>query len=150
MREVLGSVVRTAVLLTAAVASLGAGVSAQDAATQPAGPTFKSGVDVVTIRAVVRDGKGRAITSLAKDDFELIDNGAPHPIIAVEQDNGPVGLALLFDISGSMDVNDRFGRAREQGYFLLSGLRNGDRILVPAPVPHSANIQGRHPAVAGR
>ena len=126
MHGVLRNVVTRAALLTAAVAGLGAGVAAQDTATQPAGPTFKSGVDVVTIRAVVRDGKGRAVTTLVKDDFELIDNGTPHPVIAVEQDNGPVGLALLFDISGSMDVNDRFGRAREQGYFLLSGLRNGE------------------------
>ena len=44
----------------------------------------------------------------------------------MEQDNGPIGVALLFDISGSMDVNDRYDRAREQGYFLLSGLRNGE------------------------
>jgi Ca-activated chloride channel family protein len=66
------------------------------------------------------------VTTLTKNDFELLDNGRAHDVIAVEQDNGPVGLALLFDISGSMDVNDRFGRAREQGYFLLSGLRNGE------------------------
>jgi len=89
-------------------------------------PTFRGGVDLVTIRALVRDGKGRAVTTLDKGDFELLDNGTPRPIMAVEQDNGPVGLALLFDISGSMDVNDRYDRAREEGYFLLSGLRNGE------------------------
>jgi Ca-activated chloride channel family protein len=126
MRGVLGSMAGSAVLLAAMVASLGAHPSAQPPTTQPTGPTFKGGVDLVTIRAVVRDPKGRPVTSLTRDDFELIDNGTPHPVIAVEQDNGPVGLALLFDISGSMDVNDRFGRAREQGYFLLSGLRNGE------------------------
>jgi Ca-activated chloride channel family protein len=101
----------------------GALASAQEPVQQP---TFKGGVDLVTIRAVVRDGKGRPVTTLTKDDFELVDNGTSRPILAVEQDNGPVGLALLFDISGSMDVNDRFGRAREQGYFLLSGLMNGE------------------------
>lgn len=104
----------------------GSALVAQTPASQPSSPTFKGGVELVTIRAVVRDGKGRAVTTLAKADFELLDNGQARPVIAVEQDNGPVGLALLFDISGSMDVNDRFGRAREQGYFLLSGLRNGE------------------------
>ena len=64
--------------------------------------------------------------TLAKTEFELLDNGTPRAITAVEQDNGPIGLALLFDISGSMDVNDRYDKAREQGYFLLSGLRNGE------------------------
>ena len=89
-------------------------------------PTFRGGIDLVTIRALVRDGKGRPVTTLDKGEIELIDNGTPRPILAVEQDNGPVGLALLFDISGSMDINDRYDRARQQGYFLLSGLRNGE------------------------
>jgi Ca-activated chloride channel homolog len=95
--------------------------------TQIAGqPTFRAGVDLVTIRAIVRDGKGRPVTTLTAKDFELIDNGASVPITAAEQDNGPVGLALLFDISGSMDIDERFSRARETSYFLLSGLRNGE------------------------
>lgn len=89
-------------------------------------PTFRAGVDLVTIRAIVRDGKGRPITTLTAKDFELIDNGASVPIQAAEQDNGPIGLALLFDISGSMDIDERFSRARETSYFLLSGLRNGE------------------------
>jgi Ca-activated chloride channel homolog len=89
-------------------------------------PTFRAGVDLVTIRAIVRDGKGRPVTTLTAEDFELIDNGASVPITAAEQDSGPVGLALLFDISGSMDIDERFSRARETSYFLLSGLRNGE------------------------
>jgi Ca-activated chloride channel family protein len=112
-----------AAVAVAAMAAGGANVAGQEPAQQP---TFRGGVDLVTIRAVVRDGKGRPVTNLSKADFELLDNGAARPILAVEQDHGPVGLALLFDISGSMDVNDRFGRAREQGYFLLSGLKNGE------------------------
>ena len=110
-------------LVATALASASAVVSGQ-APTKS--PTFRGGVDLVTIRAVVRDGKGRPVMTLAKTEFELLDNGTPRPIIAVEQDNGPIGVALLFDISGSMDVNDRYDRAREQGYFLLSGLRNGE------------------------
>jgi Ca-activated chloride channel family protein len=89
-------------------------------------PMFRGGVDLVTIRAIVRDGKGRPVTNLSAKDFELIDNGASVPIMAAEQDSGPVGLALLFDISGSMDIDERFSRARETSYFLLSGLRTGE------------------------
>jgi Ca-activated chloride channel family protein len=125
MRGVAGAAIRVW-LAAAALTAGGAVLSAQASQSQPVTPTFKGGVDLVTIRAVVRDGKGRPVTTLTKADFELVDNGRTHEVVAVEQDNGPVGLALLFDISGSMDVNDRFGRAREQGYFLLSGLRNGE------------------------
>jgi len=83
-------------------------------------------VDLVTIRAIVRDGKGRPVTTLSAKDFELTDNGKPVAIQAAEQDSGPVGLALLYDISGSMDIDERFSRARETSYFLLSGLRTGE------------------------
>ena len=113
---------REAMIATAFI-SASVGVAGQ---TPTQAPTFRGGVDLVTIRAVVRDGKGRPVMTLAKTEFELFDNGASRPIMAVEQDNGPVGVALLFDISGSMDVNDRYERARQQGYFLLSGLRNGE------------------------
>jgi len=89
-------------------------------------PTFRAGVDLVTIRAVVRDTKGRTIPGLGVKDFELIDNGVARQPAAVEHDNGPIGIALLFDVSGSMDIDERFARAREAGYFLLSGLRNGE------------------------
>ena len=89
-------------------------------------PTFHGGIDLVTLRAVVRDGKGRPVQGLTATDFQLMDNGQARPITAVEHDTGPVGLALLFDISGSMDIDERFSRAREAGYFLLSGLHSGE------------------------
>jgi Ca-activated chloride channel homolog len=89
-------------------------------------PTFRSGIDLVTIRAVVRDGKGHNAAGLMAKDFELIDDGVARRPFAVEHDNGPIGLALLFDISGSMEIDERYARAREAGYFLLSGLRNGE------------------------
>src|SRR5262245_2049867 len=89
-------------------------------------PTFRGGIDLVTIRAVGRDSKGRPVTGLAAKDFQLIDNGTLRHPNAVEHDNGPIGLALMFDISGSMDIDERFARARETGYFLLSGLRTGE------------------------
>jgi VWFA-related protein len=66
------------------------------------------------------------VTGLTPRDFLLVDNGVVRRPNAVEHDNGPIGLALMFDISGSMDIDERFARARETGYFLLSGLRSGE------------------------
>jgi Ca-activated chloride channel homolog len=114
----------------AMVAGLGtagvAGLEAQGPTPQQAQPTFRTGIDLVTVRAVVHDGKGRPVQGLTARDFELVDNGVARGVTAVEHDDGPIGLALLFDISGSMDLAERFSRAREAGYFLLSGLRNGE------------------------
>jgi Ca-activated chloride channel family protein len=121
-------------MLAAAVA-LGAMSAAAQSASKPPSqavvpgdqqPTFRAGIDLVTIRAVVRDSRGRTVQGLGLKDFTLVDNGEVRQPIAVEHDNGPIGVALLFDVSGSMDIDERFGRARESGYFLLSGLRNGE------------------------
>jgi Ca-activated chloride channel homolog len=98
----------------------------QAPAVQGGQPVFRGGIDLVTIRAVVRDSRGRPVTGLTAKDFQLADNGVVRQPNAVEHDNGPIGLALMFDISGSMDIDERFARARETGYFLLSGLRTGE------------------------
>ena len=42
--------------------------------------TFKSGVNVVTVPVVVRDASGHVVTDLRKEDFKLLDNGAPVPV----------------------------------------------------------------------
>jgi Ca-activated chloride channel family protein len=98
----------------------------QAPAAQEGQPIFRGGIDLVTIRAVVRDGKGRPVTGLTAREFLLVDNGVVRRPNAVEHDNGPIGVALMFDISGSMDIDERFARARETGYYLLSGLRSGE------------------------
>jgi hypothetical protein len=81
------SVNRVRVGLTlAALVTTTVGVAGQTPTKAPAqAPTYRGGVDLVTIRAVVRDGKGRAVMTLAKSDFELLDNGTPRDIMAVEQ-----------------------------------------------------------------
>ena len=88
-------------------------------------PVFKSGVELVTLRAVVRDGRGRPVTDLDQHQFELLDRGVPRQIGTFDRDEGPVGLALLFDVSGSMDVAGKAERAREAAFFLLGNLRSG-------------------------
>ena len=37
--------------------------------------TFKSSVEVVTVTAAVRDGRGRVVRDLKQSDFEVIDTG---------------------------------------------------------------------------
>ena len=88
-------------------------------------PTFRGGVDLVTVRAIVRDGRGRTVTELEQADFELLDRGQSRPIVNFDRDPGPVGVALLFDVSGSMDVGPKLERARDAAFFLLGSLQTG-------------------------
>ncbi|MEO8680459.1 MAG: VWA domain-containing protein [Vicinamibacterales bacterium] len=87
--------------------------------------TFRSGVDLVTVSATVRDAKGRLVRDLTKRDFEVLDRGERRTITEFRSDTAPVSLAILFDVSGSMDVAARSTAAKFAAYHLLSWLQDG-------------------------
>src|ERR1700730_2309416 len=80
---------------------------------QPPTVTFKAGIDLVQVSAVVRDRKGRFVQNLSARDFEILDGGLARPISDFRHDLAGVTVALLFDVSGSMEA--RLASAREAG-----------------------------------
>jgi VWFA-related protein len=56
--------------------------SAEEISTRDVEPTFKLQVErnLVQVRVIVRDAKGRALENLRKEDFELFDRGKPQTI----------------------------------------------------------------------
>jgi VWFA-related protein len=99
----------------------------------PQSPTakFKSAVDVVSVSAVVRDRKGRFVRDLAEKDFVVADGGEPRPILDFRAEaDGPVKLALLVDVSGSMRVGSKAVDARQAARHLFSALRPADEAAV--------------------
>jgi Ca-activated chloride channel family protein len=87
--------------------------------TSPA-VTFKAGVDVVRVAAVVRDQKGRFVQDLTARDFEVLDSGQQRSIADFRHDLAGVSIALLFDVSGSMEGH--LPNAREAATHVLSWL----------------------------
>jgi Ca-activated chloride channel family protein len=85
--------------------------------------TFKSGVDLVRVSAVVRDSKGRFVRDLTARDFEILDGDQRRPILDFRSDASGIGIALLFDISGSMEA--RLTDAREAANHMLAWLDEG-------------------------
>jgi Ca-activated chloride channel homolog len=82
--------------------------------------TFKGGVDLVRVVAVVRDHKGRFVQDLKARDFEVMDDGSSRPISDLQNDLTAVSVAVLFDVSGSME--GRLPSAREAAAHVLSWL----------------------------
>lgn len=99
----------------------------QAGAQEPASgqPTFKSGVDLVTIGATVRDSRGRLVTNLSAKDFEVLDGGLRRQISEFRAEAAPVSVAILFDVSGSMRVGDRNVAARFAAHHVMSWLETG-------------------------
>ena len=61
----------------------------------------------VSLMFTVQDKKGRFITDLGKDEFEVIDNKKPQSILEfTAESNLPLRLAILIDTGNS--VRDRF------------------------------------------
>ena len=132
---------RLAVLAASAVAATVLGSGAAVAQTPPAPPPvapaqtaaqeptvrFKSAVDLVSVTAVVRDKKGRFVSDLSRDDFMVMEGGERRPIIGFNQEaNGPVRVAVLFDISGSMRVGTKSVDAKQAARHIFSSLQAGD------------------------
>jgi Ca-activated chloride channel family protein len=91
------------------------------AETHPqAGATFRSSVDLVRVSAVVRDRKGRFVHDLSSRDFDVLDDGLSRPITDFRTDFAGVSVALLFDVSGSMEA--KLSSAREAARHVLSWL----------------------------
>ena len=91
-------------------------------------PTFKSGIDLVRVSAIVRDQKGRFVKDLSMRDFEVTDGGIVKTISDFRRDGAAISVALLFDISGSMQ--NTLPEARESGMHLLSWLGPEDEAAV--------------------
>lgn len=94
-------------------------------------PTFKSSVDLVQVRAVVRDRRGRFVPGLTKADFEVIDGGHYRQLVDLQFDqNAPIRVALLFDVSGSMSVSSKLESAVAAARHFVHGLTPADEAAV--------------------
>jgi len=111
-----GKLIIGATIVTVVLASLGAGAQGQ----VPPVASFKSSIDMVRIAAVVRDSKGRFVQDLTARDFEVMDEGKTRSISDLQRDVAGVSIAVLFDVSGSMEGH--MPNAREAATHVLSWL----------------------------
>jgi Ca-activated chloride channel family protein len=70
---------------------------------------FRGGVDLATFAASITDKKGNIVADLAKDDFEVIEDGKLQRIEYFAHGEGdtlpPMHLGLMIDASGSMQAD---------------------------------------------
>lgn len=68
--------------------------------------------DLVTLTVTVTDTYGRFVTGLGQNAFSITDDKTPQAITFFSDEDAPVSLGVVFDVSGSMS-GDKIAKARE-------------------------------------
>ena len=107
----------TVLLLSATVAAFGQG-----------DVVFRSDVSLVRVDAQVLDSSGRAITGLEQRDFVLREEGRDREIRNFSNENMPLDVLILVDVSTSMRTNvEKVAAASQEA---LSILGQDDRVAM--------------------
>src|SRR3954463_7870271 len=68
--------------------------------------------DLITLTVTVTDNYGRYVSGLDQKAFSISDEKVPQEIQFFSDDDAPVSVGVIFDVSGSMS-GDKIRRARE-------------------------------------
>ena len=98
------------------------------AATLAQQPTFRSGVDVVTVDVSVSKG-GEHIGGLTAANFELSDNSTTQKIDKVTIQQVPLEAYLVFDVSGSV-AGPKLRQLDEAANAFVDGLAGRDQVAL--------------------
>ncbi len=112
-----------ATIRTALLAACAAAV----ALVAPAGaqqPSFRAGVDVVSLHVTVTDASGRFVTSLPADVFSVYEDGVKQEVRFFNRSNLPIALSILLDTSASME--DKLQTAQNAAIGFVKTLRDQD------------------------
>jgi Ca-activated chloride channel homolog len=81
-------------------------------------PTFKAGTQLVPVFVTVTDAEKRLVPGLAKEDFEVLDNGKPTPIVLFDAEVQPITIVVMLDTSGSMTLNMEFVKQAAEEFLI--------------------------------
>jgi Ca-activated chloride channel homolog len=103
---------RSALLAAAAIAAASTLTRGQQQ------PQFRSGTQIVSLFATVTDAQKRLVPDLEKDDFEILDNDKPQPIVFFQNEVQPITVVVMLDTSGSMTASIPLLRAAAEQFVL--------------------------------
>jgi len=66
-------------------------------------PSFRSGVDIVSLNVTVTDGAGHYVTDLDEGEFMVFEDGIKQNLTFFSKRQQPIALSLLLDSSASME-----------------------------------------------
>ena len=100
------------------------GLSALDSSATPT-PTFRSGVDLVSLTVTVTDSRKQLVHDLTVADFAVLEDGVEQTLSFFGADTVPLDLAVMIDCSASMA--EKLPAVQRAATGLVRSLRPGDR-----------------------
>jgi Ca-activated chloride channel family protein len=79
-------------------------------------PSFRSGVDVVSLNVTVTDQSRNFVTSLEQNDFVVYEDGVKQDVTYFNKAQLPIALSLLIDTSASMEDKLRLAQEAAIGF----------------------------------
>jgi hypothetical protein len=127
---------------------LGIGISAQQPSSsvaQPArqSPSFRVGVDVVSLNVTVTDGTNHYVVGLEPEDFAVYEDGVKQDLTFFNRRRQPIALSLLLDSSASMEQHMGMLQTAATNFGVFSRICGS----LPAPVADRAYGTGRLPSI---
>ena len=112
-----------AVLLAALPAFVSTSAQAPPDQPQPR-PSFRAGVEMVSLNVTVVDPSNRYITDLDEGDFQIFEDGIKQELAFFNKRQQPIALSLLLDSSASME--DKLETLQKAAAEFVRRLKPGD------------------------
>lgn len=96
--------------------------------TELDGPVIVN-TDLITLTVTVTDTYGRYVSGLSKNAFAILDEKQPQEITYFSDDDAPVSVGILFDVSGSMS-GDKVKKARDALAKFIQTSHNSDEYFL--------------------
>jgi Ca-activated chloride channel family protein len=110
-------------LRAAAAASLAVAL-----ATGAGAQVFRGGTDLVLLNVTVQDTLGRLVPDLAREDFQVFEDGVLQTVQNFSREMEPIALSILIDTSASMDR--KLATAQEAAVGFLRRLTPHDLAMI--------------------
>jgi Ca-activated chloride channel homolog len=72
--------------------------------------TVRKDVNLVSVNVTVTDPYGRLVTGLEQDNFQVYEDGKEQQLMRFAEDDIPISIGVIFDVSGSM--TDKITKSR--------------------------------------
>jgi Ca-activated chloride channel homolog len=67
-------------------------------------PSFRTGIELVSLNVTVTDAASHYVTDLGSGDFDVFEDGVKQDVTFFNKSNLPIALAVLLDTSASMET----------------------------------------------